>query len=112
MFFCCNLSNGNSLKCISMNNQKYKIRPEIVSINSDEPTFYPYSVEINKCSGNCNNINYLYAKICIPDLVKNINLKVFNLISKTNEIPYMKIHGTCKCKCREMQVFVIKKTLK
>ena len=78
------MSNGNSLKCISMNNQKCKIRPEIVSINSDEPTFYPYSVETNKCSGSCNNVNDLYAKICIPDLVKNINLKVFNLISKTN----------------------------
>ena len=25
------------LKCISMNNQQYKVRPDIVSVNSDEP---------------------------------------------------------------------------
>ena len=57
MFFGCNLSNLNSSKCIWMSNQECKVRPEIVNVNSDEPTFYPYSAKINKCSGSCNNIN-------------------------------------------------------
>ena len=52
-----------------MKNQECKIRPETVNVNSDEPTFYPYSVT-NKYSGSCNNINDPYAKICIPDVVK------------------------------------------
>ena len=82
MFFGCNLSKVNSLKFISMSNQERKIRPEVINVNSDEPSFYPYSVKINKCSGSCSNINNPYAKICIPDVVKNINLKVFNLIVK------------------------------
>ena len=30
----------NSLSCISMNNQEYKVRPEIVNVDSDEPVFY------------------------------------------------------------------------
>ena len=38
--------------------------------------------------------------VCIPDVVKNINLTVFNLISRTNETRYTKLHETCKCKCR------------
>ena len=42
-FFSC-----NTLKCISMNNQECKIRPEILNINSNELSFYPYSIEINK----------------------------------------------------------------
>ena len=83
MVFGCNLSNVNSLKFISMSNQECKIRPEIIIVNSDEPSFYPYSVKINKCSGSCNNINNPYANICIPDVVKNINFKVFNLIVKS-----------------------------
>ena len=83
MFFGCNLSKVNSLKFISMSNQERKIRPEVINVNSDEPSFYPYSVKINKCSGSCSNINNPYAKICIPDVVKNINLKVFNLIVKS-----------------------------
>ena len=100
MFFGCILSNVNSLKCVSVSNQQCKIRTEIVNINSDEPTFYPYSVKINKCSSSCNNINDPYAKMCIPDVIKNINLKVFNLMSRTNKAKYIQLHETCKCKCR------------
>ena len=29
----------NVLKCVSMNNQECKIRPEIINVNSIEPTF-------------------------------------------------------------------------
>ena len=57
IYFGCNLSNLNSSKRISMSNQECKVRPEIVNVISNEPTFYPYSVKINKCIGSCNNIN-------------------------------------------------------
>ena len=75
----------NALECISMKNQECKVRPEIININSNNPIFYPFSIKINKCSGNCNNINDPYARICVPDTVKNLNVKVFNLMSRTNE---------------------------
>ena len=74
-----------SLECVSMSNQNCKIRSEIVNVNSNEPLFYPYSIRINKCKGSCNNINNPYAKLCVFDVVKNINVKVFNLMSRTNE---------------------------
>ena len=57
----------NALDCISMKNQECKIRPEIVNINSSNPIFYPFSIKINKCSGNWNNISVLYARTCISD---------------------------------------------
>ena len=47
-FFGCNLLNANRLKCVSMNNQECKIRPQIININSNEPSFYLYSVKMNK----------------------------------------------------------------
>ena len=59
------------LNCISMINQECKVRPEIININSNNPIFYPFSIKINKCSGNCNNINNPYAKICVPDVIKD-----------------------------------------
>ena len=68
-----------------MNNQEFKVRPEIIHINSNESLFYPYSVKISKCSGSCNNINNPYAKLYVPDVVKNINVKAFNLMSRTNK---------------------------
>ena len=49
---------------------------------------------------NCNNINNPYARICVPDIVKNFNVKVFNLMSRSNETRSIKWHETCKCICR------------
>ena len=92
--------NAIPLTCFSWKNQECKVTPKVVDININNPIFYPYNVEINKCSGNCNNINDPYAKICVPDTVKDLNLKVFNLISRTNETRYKKWHKTCKWICR------------
>ena len=47
--------------------------------------FFPFSIKINKCSGSCDNINDPYAKLYVSDIVKSLNVKVFNLMSKTNE---------------------------
>ena len=75
----------NSLMCISMKNQECKVRPQIVTVNTNEPVFFPFSIKTSKCSGSCNNINDPYAKMCIPDVIKNLNVKVFNLMSRINE---------------------------
>ena len=47
--------------------------------------FDPYSITINKCKDSCNTINDPYAKLCVPDTSKNINVEVFNQMSRTNE---------------------------
>ena len=49
-------SSYDALKFVSMNNQQCRIRPQIININSIESIFYPYTIEVNKCSGSCNNI--------------------------------------------------------
>ena len=68
-----------------MANQECKVRLQIVNANSNEPVFYPFSIETSKCSGSCNDINEPYAKMCVPDVAKNLNVKVFNQMSRTNE---------------------------
>ena len=90
---------ANKLSCISMSNQPCKARPEVVNVNSNNPIFYPFSVKLSKCSNNCNNMNDPYSKICVPDVVKDWNVEVFNLMS-TNETKNMKWYETCKCECR------------
>ena len=57
-------------------------------------------LKVNKCIGSCNNIDDPYAKLSVPDVAKNTIVKVFNLVSRTNETRYIKWHETCKCKCR------------
>ena len=72
----------NSLSCISMNNQECKVRPQIVNVNSKEPVFFPFSIKTSKCSGSCNNINNPYAKLCVLDVLKNVNVRAFNLMPR------------------------------
>ena len=90
----------STLKCVSMNNDECKIRSQIVNMNSNDRLFYPYNIKINKCSGGCNNINDPYAKLCVLDDVENIYVKVYNLMSRTDETRDVKWHETCKCKIR------------
>ena len=89
-----------SLECVSMNNQECKMRSDIINVNTNDPMFYPYSIKINKCKGRCNSIDDPYARLCVPDSFKNINVKVFNLMSITNEARHIEWSKTCKCKCR------------
>ena len=39
-------------------------------------------------------------KICVPDVIRKLNVKVFNLMSRTNETRSIEWHETCKCKCK------------
>ena len=75
----------NFLKYVLMNNQVFKTRTKIINTSNNEPVFYPFSIKVNKCSGGCNNISDPYAKFCVPNVVKNINVRVFNLMSWSNQ---------------------------
>ena len=81
-----------TLECVSVINEKCMSRPKIT-----ERVFYPYSIKVNKCSGDYNNIN---VKLCVPNIVKDINIKVFNLLVRINESRKIVWHETCKCVCQ------------
>ena len=100
MMFFSSPSGVNSLECISLKNQECKVRPEIINTNSNDPIFYSFSIKINKCSSNCNNIINPYARICVFDTAKNLNVKVFNLMLLANKTRHIKWHETCKSICR------------
>ena len=70
--------NATPFECVSMTNQECKVRPEIINVNSDEPVFYSFNIKTSKCSGSYNNNPN--AKMCVPDIIKNINVKVSNLM--------------------------------
>ena len=91
-----------------MKNQECKVREEVINFNTNNPVFYPFNnsvfcpfnVKVNRSNGNCNNINDPYGRLCVPNVVKNINLKVFNLMSWNNQTKQIKWHESCKCECR------------
>ena len=70
---------------------RFKTRQQDISVNSNNPIFCPFSIKINKCSDNCNNINNPFASFCVPDDIKNLNVKLFNLMTLTNETRQIKM---------------------
>ena len=87
-----------TLECMSMSNQKCRARPKIIDVNANDPVFHRYSIKVNKCSGSRNNINNPYAKLCIPDIIKKINVKVSNLfqgLMKLNKYCGMRLVNVC-----------------
>ena len=100
LVFLLTLMSVNLLSCISMNNQECKVRPQIVNVNGNDSVFFPFSIKASKCSVSCNNTNNPCAKMCVPHVVKNLNVKLFNLLTWTNKTRRIEWHGKCKCKCR------------
>ena len=84
-----------------MNNQACKVRPKIINVKI---AMSPYFILLLWKQVNVvvalNNINDPYSKICVPDVVKDLKVKVFNLMLRTNETRHIKWHETCKCKFR------------
>ena len=70
----------NGLECVSVVNQKCMPRPKILHVNEGigEALFYPYNVLVNKCSGSCDTLDNPLSKICVPKIIKNVNMKVYN----------------------------------
>ena len=66
-----------------MNNQVCQVRTQIVNVNGDDPVLFPFSIKTSKCSGSCNNINNPHAKLCVLGTVESLNVRVFNLMSRT-----------------------------
>ena len=77
----------NALECVSVVNRKCMSRPKILNVNEGvgEALFYPYNVQVNKCSGICNTLDDPMARICVPKIIKNINMKVYNFLMRLNE---------------------------
>ena len=96
--FSSTLKSISMLCCISMNDQECKVRPQIVNVNGDDHVIFPFTIKTSKFSGSCNNINNPCAKCCVPDIVKNLNVTVFNLVLGTNETRRKEWNETCKCK--------------
>ena len=83
------VSNVNLLKCVLINNQECKVREVI--INNDY-MLHPFSIKVNRCNGNCNNISNPYSRVCVPNVVKIITAKVFDLMSWKNKTKQIKWH--------------------
>ena len=73
-----NIIKTKALECVSVVNQKCMPRPKILDVNEGvgEALFCPYNVQVNKCSGSFNTLDNLIEKLCVPNVIKGLNIKV------------------------------------
>ena len=90
-----------ALEYASVDNQKCMPRPKVLDVNESvgEPLLYPHNVLVNKCSGSCNTLDDPMAKFCVPNIVKRVNMKVYNFLMRLNETRNVLWHESCKCVC-------------
>ena len=93
---------AKAFECVSVFNQKCMPRPKILNVNEGigEALFYPYNLLVNKCSGSCDTLDNPMSKICVPKIIKNVNMQVYNFLMRLNETRNVLWHESCKCVCR------------
>ena len=80
-------------KCLSLNDKPCTARLNLINLNYVELKNYPFMVSLDKRNGGCN---VLSPKICVPKKTKDINIRVFNLITNKNETKTMTKHVSCE----------------
>ena len=107
-----NLFKTKALECLSVINQKCMPRPKIFDVNEGvgEALFYPHNFLVNKCSGSCDMLDDPMAKMCVPNVNKSVNKKVYNFLMRLNETRNVLCvcnsrqiwnSDTCSCDCNE-----------
>ena len=91
-----------TLECLSVTNQKCMPGPKILDVNEGvgEALLYLYNVLVNKCSGSCDTLDDHMAKLCVPNVIKSVNMKVYSFLMRLNETRNVLWHESCKCVCQ------------
>ena len=68
-------------KYLSLNDEPCMIMPPLIDLNPVELKYYPFMISLDKCNEFCND---LPPKKCVLKK-KDINVKVFDMITNKNE---------------------------
>ena len=82
-----NLFKTKALECLSVINRECMSRSKTIDVNEGVggALFYPYNVLVNKYSGSCNTLDDPMVKLRVPNIIKRVNMKVYNFLMRLNE---------------------------
>ena len=77
-------------------------KPTLINLCPNEYTrglhYYLIAVHLDRCGKSCNTLNDLSNKVCVPNKTEDLNLSVFNMITRINESKTLTKHISCECK--------------
>ena len=87
-------------KYVSLNNGLCMNRPTIIDLNPVELEYYPFMIRLGKCNESFNVADDLSTKLCVPIEIKDVNVEVFDTITRIDEVKTFVKSISCDCKCK------------
>ena len=82
------VNGSNDTKCVSLSNEKCEIQPPLINLHPNEYSqklhYYLFTSKLDRCVGSCNTLSDLSDKGCVPSKTEDLNLSVFNTITRIN----------------------------
>ena len=79
------------------------IEPTLINLHPNEYSqefhYYPFAVKLDRCVESCNTLNDLSNKVCVPNKAEDLNLSVFNMVTRINGSKTLTKHISCECQC-------------
>ena len=86
------VNTSNHTKRVPLSNQKCEIQPILFNLHLNEwiqsrvsLSHYPFSIKLDRCVGSCNTLDDFSNKICIQTKTEDLNLILFNIITRISE---------------------------
>ena len=95
-----NFTSSSETKCVSLSDDQCISRITFIDLSPIELTHYPFMISQDKFNGGRNVVDDISTKTCFPSKTKNINVKVFNMITRIYEPKTLVKHISCDCKCK------------
>ena len=79
-------------------------QPTLINLDpneySQELHYYPFVINLDRCTGGCITLDDLWNRVCVPNETKDLNVSMFNMITGINESNILTKHISCKCKSK------------
>ena len=85
--------------CVLLKSEPCMTRFTLIDLISIELNYYPFLITLDKCNGSCNAVDHLSTQMCVTSKTEDVNVKVFNMITRIYEAKTMVKHISCDCKC-------------
>ena len=74
-------------------------RVTLLNLNPDEYNqglhYYQFIVNLDRFNGCFNTLNNPFERICVPNKTEDVNLSIFNMITKINKSKTLTRHISC-----------------
>ena len=86
--------------CMSLNNEPCIARTTLINLNPLELNDVLFMIILDKCNGSCKTASDLSKKLYVPGKTKDVDVKVFNLITRIYEAKTSVKYIPCDCKSK------------